>query len=114
VIGRIQQSGPVVVIKRTGFSVHPRWARLRLACFGGEALGRCRGELSLESRAGVLFGRKRFEVRTDSTKVVPLRLLREGREAVLAGGRLRLIAHVEHPEGTPTSRGFVVPPKTRP
>jgi len=53
-------------------------------------------------------------VRTDSTKVVPLRLLREGREAVLAGGRLRLIAHVEHPEGTPTSRGFVVPPKPRP
>ena len=113
-IGRIQQSRPVVVIKARGFSVHPRWARVRLACYGGEAFGRCRGELSLESRAGVLFGRKRFEVRTDSSRVIPLRLMREGREAVLAGRRLRLVAHVDHPEGTPTSRGFVVPPKPRP
>lgn len=111
VIGLIQQSHPVVVIKRTGFSVHPRWARVRLACLGGEALGRCRGEVTLESRAGVRFGRKRFEVRTDTTKFVPLRLLREGREALLTGRRLRLVAHVDHPEGTPTSRGFVVPPK---
>lgn len=111
VIGMIQQSHPVVVIKRAGFSIHPRWARVRLACYGGEALGRCRGELSLESRGGVLFGHKRFEVRTDSAKVVPLRLMREGREAVLAGGRLRLVAHVDHPEGTPTRRGFVVPPR---
>jgi virginiamycin B lyase len=113
-IGRIEPGGPVVKIKRRGFSIHPRWARVRLACYGGEALGRCRGELSLESRAGVLFGHKRFEVRTDSAKVVPLRLLREGREAVLAGRRLRLVAHVDHPEGTPTSRGFTVPPKPRP
>jgi virginiamycin B lyase len=114
VIGKIQQSGPVVTIKRTGFSVSPRWARVRLGCLGGEALGLCRGELTLETRAGVLFGRKRFLVRTETTKVIPLRLLREGREAVLAGKRLRLVVNVEHPEGTPTSRTFVVPPKPRP
>ena len=110
-IGRIEPGRPVVTIKRTGFSVHPRWARVRLTCLGGEALGRCRGELTLESRAGVVFAQKRFLVRTDTTATIPLRLMREGREAVLAGRRLRLVARVDHPEGTPTSRRFVVSAK---
>jgi len=114
VIGHIQQIHPVVVVKRRGFSIHPRWARVRLGCLGGEALGSCRGELTLRSRAGVVFGHKRFLIRTDDAATIPIRLLREGREAVLTGRRLRLVAHVDHPEGTPTSRGFVVPPKPRP
>jgi len=113
VIGRIEPGRPVVSIKKRGFSIHHRWARIRLACFGGEALGRCRGSLSLESRAGVVFTQRRFLIRTDEARMVPLRLLREGREAVLDGRRLRLIAAVDHPEGTPTKRGFMVPPKRR-
>jgi virginiamycin B lyase len=114
VIGLIQQSHPVVVIKRRGFSIHERWAGVRLGCFGGEALGTCRGELTLRSRAGVVFGHRRFRIRTDDAATIPIRLLREGREAVLDGRRLRLVAHVDHPEGTPTSRAFVVPPKPVP
>jgi streptogramin lyase len=111
-IGRIEPGRPVVVIKAAGFSIHRRWARVRLACLGGEALGRCRGELTLETKAGVLFGHKRFEVRTDAAGTVPVRLTRDGREAVLAGGRLRVYARVDFPEGNPTSRRFVVPARS--
>jgi hypothetical protein len=114
VIGRIEPRRPVVVIKAAGFSIHPRWARVRLGCLGGEALGRCRGELTLETKAGQVFGQRRFEVRTDETEAVPLRLMREGRQAVLAGTRLRLFARVDFPEGSPTSRGFVIPASADP
>jgi streptogramin lyase len=113
-IGHIQQIHPIVVIKRRGFSIHPRWARVRLGCLGGEALGHCRGDLALRNRAGDVFGHRRFLIRTDDSATIPIRLLREGREAVLDGKRLRLVAHVDHPEGTPTSRGFTVPAKPRP
>ena len=66
-----------------------------------------------ENQGGVVFGHKRFLIRTDDAATIPIRLLREGREAVLSGKRLRLVAHVDHPEGTPTSRAFVVPAKPR-
>ncbi|HEX5761843.1 MAG TPA: hypothetical protein VFY04_01855 [Solirubrobacterales bacterium] len=92
-VGRIEPAPLTLEIDGARLAAKARRVKVRMTCRDGTAIDVCRGRLRLRA-AGSSAGHRRFQLGTDLTRGVSLRLRPKARETLARRGRLRVVCKV--------------------
>lgn len=128
IVGRVTPGPLAVEVRVRRARVPGRWAKLRLACVGGDAEDSCRGRIRLSRRLqsgtanrrqrmakrNVTLAAGRYTLAADEERRIAVRLRRRALGLLSRHGRLRVTVTVAVRKGQNASRSVVLRSRARP
>ncbi len=105
IVGRIEPVPLALEIDGGGPAAKGHRAKVRITCHDGTATAVCRGRLRLRA-GGSLVAQRRFQLGTDLTRGISLRLNRKAHEMLARRGHLRVVCKVTVDGGKPETRAL--------
>lgn len=105
IVGRIEPAPLALEIEGGSPAAKGNRAKVRVTCHDGTATAVCAGRLRLRA-GGSLVAQRRFQLGTDLTHGIGLRLSREAREMLAHRGHLRVVCKVTVADGESETRAL--------